>query len=348
MKRTIVGLALLLLLAGPVPALAQGGPDATPQEPAPLFADDSVLEFTLATDLRLLKRERGQVSNDRPAELTWASGGDPIALQVRTRGNFRLRRSTCRDMPPIRLNFKTGDMDGTVFEGQDKVKLVTHCRNNERYEQNTLQEYVVYQLYQLLTERSFQVRLARITYVDTSGGDDDVTRYAFLIEDEDALAARLGGVMLEPPSVHPLDYELHPMLMLSFFQHMIGNTDWSALQFHNVKLFRDAESRHFGIPYDFDWSGFVNAPYAEPNETLGIRNVRQRIFRGICLDGLDYDRAVAEMQEIRASAFAVIEGMEGLRDDDRKEIREYLEGYYEILDSPDRVQRRIVNACRRL
>ena len=145
----------------------------------------------------------------------------------------------------------------------------------------------------------------------------------------------------------PLDYALHPMLLHSFFQHMIGNTDWSMVQFHNVKLVR-TDAGHFGVPYDFDWSGLVDAPYAEPNETLNLRNVRQRLFRGFCLEGLDYPRAVADLQAIRTDVFALIDSQEGLRDDDRKDVREYIEDYYEILDDEQQVDRRIVNACRRL
>lgn len=315
---------------------------------SPLFNDAATLEFTLSTDFRLLKRERGQVSNDRPAEILLEGEETAIGLQVRTRGNFRLRRTTCGDMPPIRLNFPTSAVEGTVFEGQDKLKLVTHCRNNEQYEQNTLQEYLAYRIYNLLTDKSFQVRLARITYVDTSGEDDPLTRYGFIIEDEDALAERLGGIMLEPPSVHPLDYDLHPMLLVTMFQHMIGNTDFSMVQFHNIKLVRVGLDAHYPLPYDFDWSGLVNARYAEPNETLGIRNVRERLFRGFCLPGLDYEQAIADMMAIRDDVFALIESQEGLRDDDRKDVREYIEDYYEILDSESRRNRRIEGACRRI
>jgi len=322
--------------------------DRTPTLAAPLFADHSTLEFTLSTDFRLLKRERGQESTDRPAELRFEDGSDPIALQVRTRGNFRLRRTTCGDMPPIRLNFPTGAVAGTVFEGQDKLKLVTHCRNNGQYEQNTLQEYLVYRMYNLLTDKSFQVRLARITYVDTSGEDDPVTRYGFILEAEEALAQRLDGALLELPRVHPADYELHPMLLLTLFQHMIGNTDFSMVQFHNVVLLRVGDAAHYPVPYDFDWSGFVNARYAEPNETLGIRNVRQRLFRGFCMEGLDYARGIADLMAIRDDVFALIEAQEGLEDDARKDVREYIEEYYEILDSERRRDREIRGACRRI
>src|SRR5439155_1174386 len=72
------------------------------------------------------------------------AGGDTVSLKVdvRTRGIFRLKECA---FPPLRLDFPESRVHGTVFAGQDKLKLVTHCRNaRSPYEQNVLQEYVLY------------------------------------------------------------------------------------------------------------------------------------------------------------------------------------------------------------
>ncbi len=340
-----VGLAVLAVVTSSPQGVDQEVAEA-PRAEAPLFQDHGVLEFTLSTDFRLLKRDRGQESTDRPAEVTMVGATEPIPLQVRTRGNFRLRRSTCSDMPPIRLNFAASTAAGSVFAAQDKVKLVTHCRGNDQYERNTLQEYLAYRIYNLLTDVSFRVRLARVTYVDTSGEDDPETKYAFLIEDEDALAERVGGMILNVPRAHPNDYEGQPALVMALFQHMIGNTDWSEVGMHNVVLLRTDDMRHIGIPYDFDWSGMVNARYAEPNETLGIRNVRERLYRGFCRDDVDYEAAFEQLRAIRDDIEVVGQEIAALDEEAWEDAIDYIEDYYEILDSERRRESLIIRACR--
>lgn len=180
------------------------------QQVSELFSSDEVLEFVLTSDFDQLKKDRGQESDEIPGQVeVLGAGGESvqIPIQVKTRGKFRLQRRICPD-PPLRLNFPESEPHGTVFDGQDKLKLVSHCRDSDRYEQNLLEEYLAYRIYNHLTEISFRVQLARITYRDTSGKNDPIERMAFLIEDEEAMAARLGGTMIEAPTALPTDFDL--------------------------------------------------------------------------------------------------------------------------------------------
>ena len=165
-----------------------------------LFESDGVLEMELAADFSALLKDRGEQRSEHPATLSYTEpDGTPgeLAIQLRTRGNFRLEARNC-DFPPLRLNFKQGDAEHTVFAGQDKLKLVTHCRTGKtQFEQQMLQEFLAYRVYNQLTELSFRVRLARISYVDTAGKRKPSTRFAFLIEDEDRMAQRNIGVVFE-------------------------------------------------------------------------------------------------------------------------------------------------------
>jgi len=316
---------------------------------APLFSSHEVLEFSLHAPWREVKNDRKDGAEDRPAELRLTDGGEAIGLQVRTRGNFRLRRSTCPDLPPIRLNFPTKSVEGTVFAGQDKLKLVTHCRGRNSDEQNLLQEYLAYRVFNVLTPASFSARLVRVTYVDSERPDDDPkTKYAFIIEDEDALATRLGGEILEVPAAHPTDYDRDSMLLVALFEYMVGNTDWSLVQFHNIKLYRSDQMAVLPIPYDFDWTGLVNAPYAEPSESVNTESVRQRVYRGYCVDGLDYQGVGALVREKREQILALTAEIPGMTDDARRDSRRYLEGFFETLDDPRLYDRRIVRRCRSL
>ena len=110
--------------------------------------------------MRDLRGDRTQDSEYREAMLK-ATDDEGMArevdIRVRTRGNFRLEN--CQ-FPPLRVNFPASRVGGTVFDGQNGIKLVSHCRDRADDEQNVIEEYLVYRSYNLLTDESFRVRLA--------------------------------------------------------------------------------------------------------------------------------------------------------------------------------------------
>jgi hypothetical protein len=266
-------------------------------------------------------------------------------VKVKTRGDFRLQRRNC-PFPPLRLNLPEASPAGTIFDGQDQLKLVTHCRDRDDFEQNMLEEYLAYRIFNLMTDRSFQVRLARITYVDVNGKGDPVTRLAFLIEDEDDLAARLDGTMLNVEAVFSSDYEPMAAGLLYVFQYLIGNEDWSVTHFHNVKLLRVGMD-HFPVPYDFDWSGLVNAPYAYPHDAYAdkIRNIRDRLYCGSCSDRINYATLFREFNEKRAAIEELIAAETLLTERNREEAQEYVDDFFEVINDTRRAERVIVRAC---
>ena len=116
-------------------------------------------------------------------------------VSLGTRGHFRLRQTSC-SFVPLRVEFDRPTVTGTVFDGQKALKLVTHCRENEAYEQYTMREYLVYRS-NLLTPRSFRARLAKATYVDSASGQPLTTRYGMFLEDDDDVARRMDGRIAE-------------------------------------------------------------------------------------------------------------------------------------------------------
>jgi hypothetical protein len=346
-------LPLFLVCALAVPAVPAQG--ALPQEAgavAPLFADTEPLRLRIEADFDQLKDDRDEENEERDGTLViiGADGAEAaFPLEIRTRGRFRLQSRTCR-FPPLRLDVPRSQMDGTPFENQDKLKLVTHCRDSDRYEQNTIKEYLVYRIYNLITDRSFGARLARITYVDTSGEDDPIERWGFVIEAEEALAERLGGVVVEdgptmvpPAMVHPVD-----AARITLFQYMVGNTDFSIYQQHNVVPVQKPEGGVIPVPYDFDWTGLVDAPYARPDPSLGTRNVKQRVFRGLCRAGIDYEAVYSDFLAQRDAITALVEGEAALSDDEREDVLEYLEDFWEVLEDREDADRQIAGNCRRV
>ena len=326
---------------------------------APLFASHETLHLTLEADFRTMKREdRGQDSEERPALMRWtdATGTtDSLEIQLGTRGNFRLQRKNC-EFPPLRINVKKGSTKGTLFENQDKLKLVVACKLGQSYwERYVLMEYMAYRTLNILTDLSFRVRLAQVTYVDSSGRDDPFTRYAFIIEDDDMMALRNGGRKLDWTSgqLDPRLLEDHQSILVDAFQFMIGNTDWSGVEMHNMELFQTPGGGTSNVPLDFDFSGLVQARYAVPDQSLPIRRVRDRLFRGFCPDQMnrgpeDYESVYAIFLEKKEEIYESWRNQEGLEEDQVEDTLEYFDDFYDILSDPRKIQREMMSTCRRL
>lgn len=334
----------------PTPAAAQPVTRSAPADPLPLFTEHTRLELTLIADFRQLARDRSETTPERPAllRLTAADGSTKdIPLEVRTRGFFRLRRSTC-SFPNLRLDFDRSPAAlSTPFAGQNALKLVAHCRDSDAYEQNLLEEYLAYRLYNLLTEESLRVRLARITYRDVNGRAPPITRLAFFIEDIDDLAERLGGIQVEAPGARPEELESRASARVELFEYMIGNTDFSIVNFHNSEVVRLPDGTYHPVPYDFDFSGLVDAPYASPSIVLGTTSVRERVYRGFCRPGLDLQTLFAEFPTLRPVIERTLREQAELHPRNAERAVAYLDEFFETIESP-RARHVLIEArCRR-
>jgi len=296
-----------------------------------------------------LQDDRSQESEDRPATLriSTTEGGDlEIPLEVRTRGRYRLQKDIC-SFPPLRLNFKEDLVLGSTFDGQDKLKLVTYCHDRDSFEQNVLEEYLAYRIYNQITEASFRVRLAEITYLDAEGRDDPLTRMGFLIEDEDAMAARIDGMVLDVPGARATDFQPAQMGEMFLFQYLIGNIDWSTANSQNLKILRVGMD-YFAIPYDFDWSGLVDAPYVGPSpltERLH-ESVRERLYLGTCWNEVDFAATFARFEESKAAIYKVARTVPGLSEANIRFAIEYLDEFYEFISDPRRAESALGKMCR--
>lgn len=343
-------------------ALAQEPqPIARPRAPvAPLFASHDPLTFTIEAPLATIFKDRGKERNERPAKLILpGSDGRPVTLDVdiRTRGKTRLNRRLC-EFPPLRLDFDSAG-PGTVFEGQNDLKLVTHCQDDRpEHDQYVLQEYLVYRVYNLLTDLSFKARLARVTYVDTDAKRDTVTRYGFLLEEAGPVAARNGWQALRVPAVPPQVADPKYLSLLEVFEYMTGNQDWAAFSAepdaetccHNTVPMGAAAGPVFSVPYDFDISGIVNTRYADrvfgPAErNLGIRRVRERAYRGLCGSAEHLPEVFALFNQQRDAIYALYREQPGLDPEIVKETVEYLNEFYDTINDPRKVKRSFTDKC---
>ena len=342
----LLGLASLATI-GPMRAAGQVSAPGERQIPA-LFSSHATIELTIETDYGRLRGDRTQDSEYRPAILRMTDDDGvarTIDIEVKTRGIYRLQN--CR-FPPIRVDLPRSRLGGTVFDGQNRIKLVSHCRDRDDAEQNLLEEYLVYRSYNLLTDESFRVRLARITYADGEDDDDPVVRYAFFLEEAEAMAQRLGASYMEVERAGPKDFGAEEAVRFSVFQYMVGNTDWSMTAFHNAEVLLSAEGVNVPVPYDFDWTGLVSARYARPDVRLRIRRVRDRLYRGFCRPDFDFSAVYAQFVEIRTDLEALYSNQEGLEEDNRRDAVEYLADFYEDIESPERAGDRLEGNCRNM
>ena len=341
-----------------------GGANSLAAQDGPLFASHDLVALTIQAPFDEIFEHRGQESEEYPGVVVMRgeSGAlDTVDVDIRTRGRARLAKRICR-FPPLRLDFPKDSVAGTLFEGQNKLKLVTHCQDDrEEYEQYVLLEYLIYRIYNTLTELSFNVRLAQITYEDTGGDRDTVTRYGFLIEHEDAVAERTGWSYLAVPGVPPDALDPENLAQAEVFHYLIGNTDYSAFLAdpgsdeccHNTKPIGAPVGPVFTLPYDFDITGLLNTRYANRLyrgnlEELGLRNVRQRRFRGRCRSAPLWPAVFATFNERRSEIEGLVRNQEGLDDDVREETLEYIEDFYEVINDEGRVRREFERRCREI
>ncbi len=308
----------------------------------PLFTSEDLLQLTLTLDFQELLKDRGEERGYHPAILSYrdAAGAEvALNLKVMVRGNHRRNPETC-NFPPLLLNFSRKTTRNTVFEHVNKVKLVTHCLN----ESYIHREYLVYKLYNTLTEKSFRARLCRITYEDLHSKRKVETKYAFLIEDDKEMARRNHGEIVRKELVVGMEgTDEQAMATLAVFQYMIGNTDWSVPYRHNIKLLSlDSLAAPFPVPYDFDYSGIVAPPYAIPPAELGISSVRQRLYRGYDFPDQVYKEVVKTFAAHRPAIYNLYRNYPYLEKSEVKRTLSFLDEFYETMDDPKDFERRIV------
>ncbi len=220
MKRTATLVTFTLLAAS---AWAETG-----RTPDPLFQDDATLHVTITAPLTTLVKERPK-KDYLPGVFQFADADGTavnLDLEIRTRGHFRHER--CK-FPPLTLNFKKSQTKGTLFDKQNKLKLVVHCEKSDRYEQIVLREFLAYRIFNVVTDLSYRARLLRVTYVDNEKQRKDEVRYAYLIEHKKRLAKRIDRKEVEIERATIRSIQADQLNLTSIFEFLIANTDFSPI-----------------------------------------------------------------------------------------------------------------------
>ncbi|MEL6250921.1 MAG: hypothetical protein AAFR87_02820 [Bacteroidota bacterium] len=311
----------------------------------------------LTFDYGALQQDRGYKPSYHDATLSYMNGGEmeEMPVRIRVRGAYRRDPATC-NFPPIHMKFDKDEIPkGSVFKGQKKMKVVTHCQ----LESEILKEYYVYKMYNLFTDLSFNVRLAKITYIDTKGAQTKATKYAFFIESTKHMAERNGGKELnEMIPLLPEDVDREKMTMVTMFQYMVANKDFAVNKStrKNLKIItnKNLGGKPIPIPYDYDWSGIINASYLnrgssfkKPLSAMAYYLKQREVFNPnkICRSTEEYQAVIAKFQELQPTIFEMYKTSPHL---DKTSIKETLKAYknfYKFIKNPKNVETTFVGSC---
>jgi hypothetical protein len=226
--------------------------------------------------------------------------------------------------------------------------MVTHCNSgNETY---LFKEYLIYKIYNILTDYSFRARLLKVNYINTRKESKPVNTYAFIIEPEEFLTERIAGRPVERQNLSLADMKQESADRMAIFNYMIGNTDWAVPNLHNVKIYSIPFSENPGlgivIPYDFDYSGLVNASYAVPHEDLPIQSVQQRYYMGICRTEQEYLKALKEFSDKKDEIYKTILDFPYLSERTRRDMVKYLNEFYSQFDKRNTIIYSLLKECK--
>ena len=339
------------LLAVQITSAQLGDVDKNSAATADLFFQD---QDPLSIQLKFSTRDIKKNTNDstyitsilliQNKELSW----DSLKIKLRARGNHR--RQNCH-YAPLKLKLKKKATKGTMLEGTTKSKLVLPCLLQKNKNDLVVKEYMAYKLYEIISPYHFKTRLANIEFEEEKRSRIKMHNLkAILIEDIDKVALRHNGRAMTR-KVHPLQQDDLTSLQNSFFQYLIGNTDFSKRGGHNQKLLY-VDNKYVSIPYDFDMSGLVNAPYAFVSGMANIKGniseVTQRVYKGY---KRDYELLQEVRQEYIASKdeiFAVIDGLKQFFQNPGvfKEAKDYINDFFEIMESDIKFEKYIVDGAR--
>ena len=295
------------------------------------FDSEDLLEMNLEFDIKGFVKTKYEPGKEFEASLSVITPEKgTLSQEIKLRARGKMRRKYC-SFPPIMLKIKS-KKENSVFP-KGNLKLVTHCSQVASFENYILKEYLAYKLYNLVTPYSFKTRLVKVNYIDANNPRSSYTEYGFLIENEDELAARNKSMIVENPYISQNHMDEYEMARVAIFNYMIGNTDWSVQEQHNIKVLRATDPTvNKGIPvtYDFDYSGFVNSSYASPSEKLPITHVTDRYFKGTCFSDELLKAVINEFEVMHPSFIEVINEFNYLSRGQKKAAATYINGFYKL------------------
>ena len=337
---------ILLLLWCTLPGISQDPPAL--EDGHPLFSTSEPLTLKMQYSTKKIRKQTNDSTYLRSFIYIGNSGWDTIPVKIRARGKYR--RDNCYFIP-LKLKISKKASQGTIFEGNRRLKLVLPCLIEKNKNDYVLKEYLAYSIFEIISPYYFNTRLANIDFLEEKGGRTiEHHLVGFLIEDSDRIEERYNAKEVNR-EVHPLQQDPLNAIRNDLFQFMIGNTDYSTKGGHNQKLFY-MDGKYISLPYDFDMSGLVNASYATvsgmQNSSKSITEVTQRAYKGYKRDRTLVDQVRKEYLIKKEEIFRKLLKLKSdFQDEQQYEAAwKFLTAFYNILESDTRFEKQIIKNAR--
>lgn len=348
-RRSILTVLALLTLYT-IPAKGQ---DVTDQETkvsdrqyVSLFENDEQLDVSIYLDLSSFLRKTDRNSSFDALMTMYFSQTDTVQSKVSISYRGQSRYDLCR-FPPMKVRFKK-----PVYEASDsgrikKIKLVNQCQPGYNYEEYVIREYLVYKLYEVLTDTCYRTRLLKISFIDTEKKRKPLVQYGIFIEPDAVLAGRTNTVEAKSGSVR--QSHMFPAMIdrIAVFNYMVSNWDWAVISRHNIKVFIPADYGQamlgIPVPFDFDLAGVVNADYALPLPETGISSNRDRKFSGICRSRETYLQTLMLFLDKKEEFYTVVNDFPYLGKSAKKDITWFLDQFFDQMEKEKSLNRLIDN-----
>lgn len=286
-----------------------------------------VLEMTIEIDMEELQYNRRNQEYMTAGVWFEDANGKKQAWRIKAKQRGKFRRMNCA-MPPLKLNFKKAELAVAGLAQFDDLKLVTHCIENKVEAKKLLvREHLSYRLYNALTDASFRTQLVRITYKDINTGKK-TKQYGIIIEDLAQVRSRMNAKKLKREEIQVDQINKVQLQQVALFQYMIGNADWGIHAVRNIKMVKKGNTIE-AIPYDFDFAGLVNAPYAIPNPNYYLASVGERVYLGLEKNGTELAKTLAIFRAKQDTFHKVIKSSKQLAYEDRKEMLNYIDSFFQ-------------------
>ncbi len=309
-----------------------------------LFLSDEIIKIELRSNFSAIQKDRTGEAVYHDGELIYLSqDGKQVKLSVRimARGHFRRDPVHC-NFPPLFLNFKKNEVKNTIFNDQNKIKLVTHCQSEE----DLIEEYSIYKMYNLVTDLSMKVRLVKISYFDTGLGKKIFEKYSFFVEDKERVAER-NDAFEKDRFLTPFELNIENFKKLAFFQFMIGNKDWFISSRKNIVIIqpRDTTKAPYALPYDFDFAGMINASYTKPADVPDEYLSDRRVYKGLCYTEKEMQEIFDFYRNLRPAFESIINSQKLISGYRRKQIIRYIDYFYTVMKRSDLIKQEFLDKC---
>mgnify|MGYP000859374229 CR=1 FL=1 len=316
----------------------------------PLFEEQDLLTLKLKFSIKNVKYNTNDstylnsILYYKNASLAW----DSLDVKLRARGQHR--RENCY-FTPLKLKLKKSSAKGTVFKGNEKLKVVLPCSANSTSNDYIVKEYLAYKLYEIISPYHFKTRLVDIELIQEKG-QRSKTHFlkGILIEDIDKVEKRFNAREYKR-LIHPFAQDDRYSINLAFFQYLIANTDFSTHFQHNVKLLF-IDTKYISIPYDFDMSGLVNTNYSAvsgiDNLSRKIQYVTQRLYKGYKRDPLLFEETRQYFLSHKNEILNTIDGLNEffINQNQIPKTKKFLMEFYDILENDKKFTDNIISQTR--